>query len=570
MKAQPRSAIATVPSNAATNLKTLLKTLIAGAVSNGASLQDDVDEDDEIHATTRKGSKLLNYDLRTLSDFVREQKIRQIAVVLPDTEAFDSDLLSETIDLLSCWRDRIPFVLIFGLATSIGFLEQRLSQTAIRCLKGSEFGVPSSAEVLQRVFRATVAPESQLWIGPELIADQLERQSDYVQDIEAFAAAGKYAYMAHYYANALSIFSTDTPFKKISAEHFEAVRMLASFQDHAKELLGQGDARLVRDLLDDDEALYKQIHNSINEGRILLAKLLETTKMILRIQRAVPGVTVSAEPALYVQTMSGKLQSSTLIRNLLLSIRKSTSEAAMDLLQAIIDPDYKTLKNLKATCLQLLAELLDLESTRDPSTAHPLRSAEDVHNNTLRTTIVSQKVELSKQKSTLSKQDAAYTAILRKLTDALSAHFDEHLVDPKTLPFNEIFIYDLEWPHRGVFTPRPRNAIERALANPHDYLACECCRPGSEEAGESVEGGSLSATQPATAVLYQLYLESGSLINVHDLWQAFQAVMGDDAADEEHIVALFQRGLAEMRYLGLMKSTRKKTGHVGKAAWKGL
>lgn len=47
----------------------------------------------------------------------------------------------------------------------------------------------------------------------------------------------------------------------------------------------------------------------------------------------------------------------------------------------------------------------------------------------------------------------------------------------------------------------------------------------------------MSATQPATAVLYQLYLESGALVNVADLWAAFFAILGkkdeEDAEEEE-------------------------------------
>jgi hypothetical protein len=33
---------------------------------------------------------------------------------------------------------------------------------------------------------------------------------------------------------------------------------------------------------------------------------------------------------------------------------------------------------------------------------------------------------------------------------------------------------------------------------------------------------------------------------------------------------LFQRALAELKYLGLVKPTRKKTDHISKVAWKGL
>lgn len=34
--------------------------------------------------------------------------------------------------------------------------------------------------------------------------------------------------------------------------------------------------------------------------------------------------------------------------------------------------------------------------------------------------------------------------------------------------------------------------------------------------------------------------------------------------------ALFQRALAELRFLGLVKPSRKKTDHIAKMAWKGL
>ena len=46
----------------------------------------------------------------------------------------------------------------------------------------------------------------------------------------------------------------------------------------------------------------------------------------------------------------------------------------------------------------------------------------------------------------------------------------------------------------------------------------------------------LSGTQPATAILYQLYLESGALINVSDLWSAFFAIVGEDGGDEAPIM----------------------------------
>lgn len=45
--------------------------------------------------------------------------------------------------------------------------------------------------------------------------------------------------------------------------------------------------------------------------------------------------------------------------------------------------------------------------------------------------------------------------------------------------------------------------------------------------------GALSATQPPTAILYQLYLESGAAINVADFYSAFCAIIEESVEDED-------------------------------------
>ena len=130
------------------------------------------------------------------------------------------------------------------------------------------------------------------------------------------------------------------------------------------------------------------------------------------------------------------------------------------------------------------------------------------------------------------------------------------------------WLYDSRSPLKDVFTPRPRPVMERALSRPHDYLGCNCCQTSED---------SIKPTFPPTAILYQLYLETGSLINVADLWTAFYATLGgeegeggDGATDERTALVLFYRALAELRSMGFVKPTRKKADHIAKLAWKGL
>ncbi|KAK0946865.1 Origin recognition complex subunit 3 [Friedmanniomyces endolithicus] len=564
-----RRILLSLSSSSGTNLKALLKTLIVKATSRrtGSSDDDELDdEDDELRNPRSTGPKLLNYDLQLLQDHVREHRTEQVIITFEDTEAFDGDLLSEIIELLGCWQDRIPFACLFNIATSIDFLQQRLSKAAVKALAGQVFDVALSSVEVEQVCEAMFDTDTPLWLGSALMSTMLERQHDYVVSVDSFAAAMKYACMSHFYANALSVFlGLEAECHDIAADHVVAVRQLGSFKTYARRLLDDHQVAVLKEHLESDTALRLLVRDKVAKGRQKLSAMVQTLKVIRLVQQRLPHTPVSSMSSLYVQAMSGKLIGSPLIRALLLTIRKAPSNIVVTLLRDLMA--FHTEKHTPTIpdCQLLLTRFEDLIESQKHSTK-PLRSEDDSQNTTLRTTVVAQKVELSKQKSALSEQDKKYTELLGILTSGIEDIFASNLVNPTDLIFHEIFVYDLKSPYREVFTPRPRHAIERALATPHDYLDCDCC--GSGQGDEHVEA-TLAATQPATAVLYQLYLESGSLINASDLWQAFQAVLGD-GGEEAETMTLFQRALAELRYLGMMKSTRKRVDHVAKVMWQGL
>jgi origin recognition complex subunit 3 len=562
---QKRRIYVPLDSGSAPHLKAVLKTLIQKATAITA----EEDEDNELALTSRKGPRLLNYDLQILYEHVRDRKIEQVVVSFPDTEALTSSLLSELIEFLSSWLDRIPFVCLFNVATSVEFLQERLSRSAVRCLDGRLFdAAPSSAET-QLVFSAITHPETRLWLGPTLLASALERQSDYIQSVDELVDVVEYAYMSSYYANALSIFlDPDIKLKSIPDDHFEALRNLPSFRTWIQSILEKKpDADRVRKLLESDGELLLEAKQQIQKGKQKLCDLTTTLDVIRAVQECLPNTPISPKSTLFIQAMSCKLRGSAMIKTLLMYVRKAQSNIATPLMDAVVEKA----STIFSSDVMAMRCRLDSVFAGMTDKAQPLRSADDIGSSTVRTTVVAQKVHLSKQKSQLSVDDSMYTDILREFSNHLESYLNTTLIDPQDLPFHEIFLYDLKSPHREVFTPRPRHAVERALTSPHDYLDCDCCAP--ENGGDGGDGGdeeaTLSSTQPAAAMLYQLYLESGSLINISDLWQAFQAVMGGEK-EEGELMALFQRGLAELRYLGLVKSTRKRADHVAKVAWRGL
>ncbi|ORY19386.1 origin recognition complex subunit [Clohesyomyces aquaticus] len=544
------------------NLKTLLKNLIKKATSR---IEDDDDEDlERPSASSRNGPKLLDFDLGHLLEWQNKHKARKIVVALRDSEAFDANVLTELIDLLYSWLDRLPFVLLFGIATSTESFEDRLSGRVLRYLEGQKFDVTQSDEIIDKLFRATVAStDVSLRIGPNLARRVLGRQKDHLQNVQDFSDGLKYAYMSHFYANQLSIFlKVELALKDLTSDAFEATRNLPSFRRYIEGLVDSGRTEEARKLLTSDQDLFESITQHVESSREVLSALSGAATMLTHIRDTLHMSPPAPLSSVWIRAASGEMAGSPILRETMLAIKKVSSDKLAQLFASFDSLDTSYLLFDTEQYQRELEELL-----KENSNSTPLRTQHDVRNDSLRTTVVAQKVLLSKHKAALSEQDKAYSELVGRFHDELEDYFTTTFIDPRALFLSEILMFDLRSPHTEVFQPKPRFAIERSLASPYDYLGCDCCGPDGEQEAESA----LSSSQPATAILYQLYLESGMLINVSDLYSAFNAIAGEGNEDEDSTTrALFQRALAELKYLGLLKPSRKKTDHVSKMMWKGL
>ena len=260
---------------------------------------------------------------------------------------------------------------------------------------------------------------------------------------------------------------------------------------------------------------------------------------------------------IYIMAMSSKLLESEILQELLASLRKASSK----LLQTV----YNTITATKAFSPFLSDHIGALEhklSHVTNSGKDELKSGHHLQNSNLRTTVIAQKVELSQQASRMTQQETKYTTIIDSTHTLLQEYLTETLIDPRLVFPVEVLLYDLPSPYRDTFTPRPRYTIERALSRPHDYL------------GTEHSGGIDEATQPAISTLYEMYLACGSLFNASDLWSAFSTVLAPEPevvpSEQERTLSLFERALADLKYLGILKQTRKKSDHLSKLAWVGL
>ena len=230
--------VVVLASKDAANLKGALKKVIKDATEADDGFDDDEPADDEAIAG-RRGSRLLNYDLRILQNWCALNPHKKVVVAVQDTEAFDAAILADLVQLFRSYLDRIPFVLLMGVATSLEIFHEKLPKATIRMMQGEKFDVERAEECLAQVFNdAVLGEESALRLGPAVCDLLMERQKNHTQSIQTFIAALKYAYMSHFYANPLSIILSMASGKSdgeglvdiLDSGHVQAIRNLPSFR----------------------------------------------------------------------------------------------------------------------------------------------------------------------------------------------------------------------------------------------------------------------------------------------------------------------------------------------------
>lgn len=88
--------------------------------------------------------------------------------------------------------DRIPFVMLFGIATSVELFHERLPRAASRCLHGVQVEVEQTSSILEKIFQKAVTNSGALLrLGPHLLLNLMERQQGHVQSVQSFVVALK-------------------------------------------------------------------------------------------------------------------------------------------------------------------------------------------------------------------------------------------------------------------------------------------------------------------------------------------------------------------------------------------
>ncbi|XP_075227205.1 origin recognition complex subunit 3 isoform X3 [Lycorma delicatula] len=217
-------------------------------------------------------------------------------------------------------------------------------------------------------------------------------------------------------------------------------------------------------------------------------------------------------------------------------------------------------KKLKEFCV--IIEMVGFGPVNNTPTKSP---SKEKFNVTSRAQFRERLEKMSQSNKPKNEYEATRGEFLNYLKDEV---FDKTLVPITSVPLHEVILFDDISSIKSRIIGTPRAAVHTALNNPHHYLQCDCCKLTND--------GEILSTMPDICIAYKLHLESGSLINMFDWLQSFATVIDPENVQKSdrreissHIQARFTQAVAELQFLGFIKSSKKKTDHVSRLTWGG-
>ncbi|KAK9460877.1 origin recognition complex subunit 3 N-terminus-domain-containing protein [Lipomyces oligophaga] len=576
-----------ISSRNVTTLRDFLR-LIVGHVMKQQRDDDDLgDGNIKGHYLAGSGTdKRLGYDLDVLVDwYVKQDILKRIIVVIQDVEGFDGRLLAEGIRLLHAYRNRLPFVFLFGIATTLPIFSSKISKYTVRMLQFCTFDVlHANARLAKLIEIVLLSPEMPIVLGPNLFRQLLKRYNNSTKNLDTFVLAFQYAIMTFFYANPLSVMISSPKVKDLTDSHVHLLRNLPSFKafiDYKTfSVLAEGDAKVnaakdggedpvyIESLLQSSSSLIEFANSEYTRLRELISMKRDMIKILLALQNASPVYSTTYDSRtfaeLYADVLTGRLLNTDFYDGLVGYVSKMSSDVVTEFVKCLTESFSA------GTAISKLIKTWKVEE--------------------------------------LNGKPHLHAKLLSNISVSLSELFEAALVSYEDIVFHEIFVYDSYEILKLIFAPMYRATVETALSQPDSYLL----RPDND-LDTSIE----QPVSPLVSIAYRLYRESGTLINIYDFWRAFhEAVNGgfnhigefglEDSLDRNHVAknentsgsndyvmnagldrfdesqtaAWFLQAVNELRYLGFVKNSisgrrgpktvQHSVGVLTKLAWDGL
>lgn len=117
------------------------------------------------------------------------EKPPTLVIIIQDFESFDQETLQDFITICHSYQDRIPFVFLMGLATSIDALHQGLPKSVLSLLQTKKFQMQQSSECLTAILDDLfVQANVGLMVGPLPLKQLVDQFMHYNFSVGGFVA----------------------------------------------------------------------------------------------------------------------------------------------------------------------------------------------------------------------------------------------------------------------------------------------------------------------------------------------------------------------------------------------
>ncbi|XP_066259603.1 origin recognition complex subunit 3 [Euwallacea similis] len=509
-----------------------------------------------------------------------ETKKLKLVVIILDFEGFSPKVLQNFILIISSYLHKLPFVLIFGIATSISSLYTSLPYHVISKINVQIFKCQPSTVHLNNVLEELLfTPFCPFQLGGRVFDLFTEIFLFYDFSVHNFVQNIKIAMMEHFcQGNAMALCQTDKKgIKEVIDlfEHndYESVRRLLSFRSLVEAEPPENRIKL----LTDDQYLKTVLYDKVIAVQKYTRRLHVFLKCLHVLVRDLPGAPMGKNlREIYALVVRKTITESKEYKECfqLLNFQSkdelnSKLEKIAKVMECYVNTSSKKTQ-LKDFCVTIkrfqnaldVLDLVDVTNVEiEPTHDAVLSGLTD--RKALKEALMSR----SKQQVKLLNK---YEKLREEILNFLSKNFEIFMVHPSSLHLYEIFFFD-DISIKDKIVGTHRSAIHNALNNPHYYLQCKCC--------EISNSRTVKATMPDICIAYKLHLEWGKMINLYDWLLAFLCIVdpkeGDDLDDKfkkvvnPELQARFTQAVAELEYLGFIKSSKRKTDHVMRLTWEG-
>lgn len=466
-----------------------------------------------------------------------------VVIMLADFEQFNVNVMQELISILCSYTDRLPFVLLLGIATAFKALHNVLPSNVTNRMDVNVFQSDSSTEMLNKILDEVILTHrSPFQLSGKSFKILMDIFLFYDYSLHSFLNGYKMFMLEHFFTRPLSANFNSHKFDGLSHEDCETIRRSSPSFRAFVEAEENPETRI--ELITSDSYLMVKLR-----GRMLrlerywaqffchlriLAILLEDLPRneLGKLLRELYPICVASD----VTTLDEYKECFKLLRFTSKEKFLAKLEKILEVFQlfdddTLIESQKKNLTKVEENILYFYDKIKAAGMSPQKEAAKAPPTTPKTPSETIKKGAASRQEMMEKLKeSAKNNPTRVLTAYERCLWDCLeymNGLMQRHLQPVSHAPpFHEFTVFTDCQSVRRQIVGAPRGALHNALSNSQFYLQCECCAmPENEQ---------ILPTLPDIAIAYKLHLECNKFINLYDWLQAFAMVI-ETNEDEDDI-----------------------------------